>query len=281
MLRRPRGHDSDIWTGEYSAPAKSDAEPTWSDVSGSDVNAEPIPGDVPSWHRHDGDLVDTSAEDAYEQPPFYTSSEAEMDRQHPFAVARFGPPAGFGRRFVSFLIDSAVTIVILSLLFPLLLGRPYIDYDAITAELEAASEQAAALPTATPVLGTEAQSTEVVRAEATAEDASTWGDTLVGLLLVFLVTTVYNGILVGIWGTTIGKRALNVYVLDANGNIPGIPLAFARALATIASTVIIYIGYLFVFRNDNRALHDLLVGTYAITLISEERPGLKREEQID
>ena len=276
MLTRPRRRVAETETGEYSAQGNQDAEPAWSDVA-----TERPPVDDPPWQGRDIDSVEPRAEQTYEQPPFSTSSEAETDRSHPAAVARFGPPAGFGRRFIAYLIDNAVTIVILSLLFPTLLGRPYIDYEAIRTELEAVNEQVTALPTATPVLETQAQPTGNGGANTARADAPTWADTIAGLLLAFAVTTLYNTILVGLWGTTIGKRALNVYVLDANGNIMGIPLAFARALATIVSTAIFYIGYLFVFRNDNRALHDLLVGTYAITLTSEEKPMQRVDQQID
>lgn len=276
MLTRPRRRVAEAGTGEYPAQTNQDAEPVWSDVA-----TERAPVDDPPWQGRDIDSVEPRAEQSYELPPFSTSSEGETDRSHPVGVARLGPPAGFGRRFIAYLIDNVVTIVILSLLFPALLGRPYIDYDAIRSEIEAAGEQATALPTATPVLGTEAQPTGNGGANAARADAPTWGDTIAGLLLAFAVTTVYNTVLVGIWGTTIGKRALNVYVLDGNGNIMGIPLAFARALATIVSTAIFYIGYLFIFRNDNRALHDLLVGTYAITLTSEEKPRPRGDQQID
>ena len=194
-------------------------------------------------------------------------------------VAQFGQPAGFGRRVLAYLIDNAVTIVILSLLFPFILGRPYVDIDAITSELETASQQA--LPTATPVLGTDAgPSISGDTASNNLESQSVF-DVFSGLILAFAVTTLYNGMLVGMFGTTIGKRLLNVYVLDQNGNIPGIPLAFGRALATIVSTAIFYIGYLFILRNDNRALHDLMVGTYAVTLDSGEQPVHRQQQPVD
>ena len=276
MLSRVRRYDGYVGTGEYSAQAKSDVEPSWSDSA-----LEPSRSDDPPWQSRQIDLTDPPTDQTYERPPFSDYSEADRDRSHPESVARFGPPAGFGRRLVAYLIDNVVTIVILSLLFPALLGRPYIDYEGIVADLESASEQSSALPTATPVLGTGSQLTGTTGSGATANDAVTLSSTITGLLLAFLVTTVYNGVLVGIWGTTIGKRILNVYVVDSNGNILGIPLAFARALATIVSTVIFYIGYLLILRNDNRALHDLLVGTFAITLISEEKPSLRGDEQVD
>ena len=181
--------------------------------------------------------------------------------------------------FIAYLIDNAVTIVILSLLFPFILGRPYVDIDAITAEFEAASQQA--LPTATPVLGTNGGPSQVAGSRAGDQEPQSVFDVFSGLLLAFTVTTIYNGMLVGAFGTTVGKRLMNVYILDQNGNIPGIPLAFGRALATIVSTAIFYIGYLFILRNDNRALHDLMVGTYAITLTSGEQPAHRQQQHAD
>lgn len=274
MLDRPREVFTESEEESYSAPAKSDAEPAWSETA-----SEPTPVDDPPWQGRDIEVPEQPSRRSYEEAPYYAPSDAETDREHPETVSRFGPPAGFGRRFVAYLADNVVTIIILSLLFPALLGRPYIDYEGITAELEAASEQAGALPTATPVIGSETQLSQAPARDAETANTLTWGDTIAGLLLAFSVTTVYNGILVGIWGTTIGKRLLNIYVLDANGNIPGIPLAFGRAMATLVSTAIFYVGYLFIFRNDNRGLHDLLVGTYAITLVSEEKPAARGDQQ--
>ena len=262
MLDRPLTQHDPVGTGEFSAEAKSERESGWSDAS-SDTTVN----DEPEWQGRSFDESETRAESEYQRPPFYPQYETEpdYDRGHPADVAYFGPPAGFGRRLLAYLIDNAVIIVILSLLFPLLIGRPYIDIDGITAELESASQETA-LPTATPVLGENVGSSSTDQTPSATSEPQSLSDFLISLGLVIFITTLYNGLLIGIFGTTIGKSTLNVCVLNANGQIPGIPLAFARAFASIISWAIFYIGYLFILRNDNRALHDLMVGTYTVTL---------------
>lgn len=278
MIDRPILHRQSTEPGQYSAEAKSDAEPAWTDVV-SDSRAT----DDPPWQGRSIESEEPKIEREYQRPPFFSEAEPSEDDadRHPPALSRFGPPAGFGRRVIAYLIDNLVTIAVLSLLFPLLLGRPYIDVDAITAEIDNASNELAALPTATPVLGSDAQISETGGASAAPATTQSISEIFAGLLLAFAVTTIYNTVLVGTWGTTIGKRALNVYVLDGNGNIPGIRLAFARSLATIVSTLILYIGYLFILRGDHRALHDHIVGTYVITLSSEEAPTARGDELVD
>ena len=276
MLERPARSRVDAGSGEFSAEAKSDDVPTWSDA----VSDEPAIDENP-WQETEGHQIEPQRAREYERPTFYGDESTEFDERHPSALSRFGPPAGFGRRLIAYLVDNAVTIVILSLLFPTLLGRPYIDYEGIMGEIEAASDQVAALPTATPVLGNADPQPQNSGTGSSSVETQSWADVFAGLLLAFTVTTVYNTILVGIWGTTVGKRLLNVYVLDGNGNIPGIPLAFARALATIVSTAIFYVGYLFILRSDHRGLHDLLVGTYAITLTAGERPTPRDERATE
>ena len=274
ILNRSRQPTEAIGTGDFSAEDKSENEPVW-----TDAQSDPIENQDAEWQETASVEPQPHVDREFQRPPFYTEFEAETDRGHPGTVARFGPPAGFGRRVLAYLIDNAVTIVILSLLFPFILGRPYVDVDAITAEFEAASQQA--LPTATPVLGANGEASQVAGSRTDNQEPQSVFDVFSGLLLAFAVTTIYNGMLVGLFGTTIGKRLLNVYILDQNGNIPGIPLAFGRALATIVSTAIFYIGYLFILRNDNRALHDLMVGTYAITLTSGEQPAHRQQQHAD
>ena len=277
MLGRPRPQYEAGGTGDFSAEAAPETDPVWSDAQ-SDVSTS----DEPDWQTHSSDQAEPETQWEYQRPPYYaeTEPETETDRGHPDAVTRYGPPAGFGRRLIAYLIDNAITIVILSLLFPLILSRPYIDYEAITAELENASQQVA-LPTATPVLGSVEDAPQINAANSAESESQSVSDVFSGLALALFVTTVYNGILVGLLGTTVGKRALSVYVLDANGNVPGIPLAFGRALSTIVSTAIFYVGYLFILRHDNRALHDLMVGTYAITLTSDEKITPRGLQQDD
>lgn len=266
ILGRPMPPADFSNTGDFSADAKIDAEPAWSQTT-----VEPVDEAQPEWQGRGFEDPDPRTVESHQTDPFYSDFGAETDRGHPEAVANLGSPAGFGRRVIAYLIDNAVTILILSLLFPFILGRPYLDVEAITEEFETASQEA--LPTATPVLGNNGDPNQTTTLTGVADEPQSVFEVFAGLVLAFAVTTVYNGMLVGVFGTTIGKRLLGVYVLDENGNIPGIPLAFGRALATIVSTAIFYIGYLFILRNDNRALHDLMVGTYAVTLTSAEQPS--------
>ena len=64
---------------------------------------------------------------------------------------------------------------------------------------------------------------------------------------------------------TIGKYALQLQVVDQDGNrISGLR-AFARAFCMIFSFIILGIGWLMIaWRKDKRALHDLMSGCYVI-----------------
>ncbi len=276
-LRPSDAGDTDV----YSAEAKSEDTPEWSDTASDTTDYR-----EPSWQgREEASSSEApferdTRETQYESEPasydYYSDTGVEGEEVHPPALARLGPPAGFGRRLVAFLIDNTIVFMVLGLLFPIVLGRPYLDFDGITEDIQMARTQIAELPTATPVLGNDAD--EEIRAASSSDDAESLGSLLAGSLLAILIGAIYNGLLIGIWGTTLGKRILNVYVLDRNGQIIGVPLGIGRALATTLSSIILYVGYMLVlFRRDNRALHDLLVGTYPITLTSQER--LRTQDQ--
>ena len=67
------------------------------------------------------------------------------------------------------------------------------------------------------------------------------------------------------WATTIGKRAVGLYVLRPDGSKLGPGRAFARYWAPILSALILFIGFLMVaFREDKRALHDLICDTVVV-----------------
>ena len=276
MFGRSIQRSQPIETGEYSAEAKPDAEPAWTDT-GSDINAT----DDPPWQGRDIDFADESIEHTYERSPFYTPSENAMGRLHPEEVARFGSPAGFGRRLVAHLIDLTVTLFMLGLLFPLLLGMPLFDFDATAVDngLDTNGETNVPSVTLAPAEGDEA--TQLNEEGVALTDLMPWYGTLSGTILFWVLPIIYNTLLIGIWGTTFGKRLLNVYVLDKGGNVPGIPIAFMRAVTSLVSANLLYIGHLFILRTDHRALHDLLVGTYPITRSSAEDPTGRGEELVD
>ncbi len=81
----------------------------------------------------------------------------------------------------------------------------------------------------------------------------------------FVVGVLYAPVLIGLWSTTIGKRALNLYVVREDGARCGFWRAFGRSAASIVSLLPLGIGFLMVaFRADKRALHDLIAGTAVI-----------------
>lgn len=79
------------------------------------------------------------------------------------------------------------------------------------------------------------------------------------------VLALYSPALISLWGTTVGKRAFDLYVLRRNGRGCGFRRAFVRQVASIASILVVGIGYLMIaFRADKRGLHDLIAGTAVI-----------------
>ncbi len=84
-------------------------------------------------------------------------------------------------------------------------------------------------------------------------------------LLIFVVDTLYFTIGVAVWSTTIGKRALGLYVLRPDGSKVGGGRAMARYFAGILSALLIGIGYLMIgLRSDKRGLHDLICDTVVV-----------------
>ena len=82
---------------------------------------------------------------------------------------------------------------------------------------------------------------------------------------VFYLRLLLSPILVGMCGTTIGKRTLNLYVVRSDGGRCGFWRALGRFFGEILSILLVGIGYLVVaFREDKRGLHDLIAGTAVI-----------------
>lgn len=84
-------------------------------------------------------------------------------------------------------------------------------------------------------------------------------------LLIFAVYALYFTLGVAIWSTTIGKRAMGLYVLRPSGLKAGFGRALSRHFASILSFLIFCIGYLLVgLRGDKRGLHDLICDTVVV-----------------
>ncbi len=66
-------------------------------------------------------------------------------------------------------------------------------------------------------------------------------------------------------GGTLGKRLMDIVVVDGNGRRPGSLQAFLRAIGQVISAPFLNFGFLIaLIRSDSRALHDLLSGTYVV-----------------
>ena len=70
----------------------------------------------------------------------------------------------------------------------------------------------------------------------------------------------------GLVGTTIGKRLFGLTIVDHRGRSPiGLSRAFLRLAAYSVSSVTLGMGHLLVvLREDKRALHDVLAGTWVV-----------------
>ena len=67
------------------------------------------------------------------------------------------------------------------------------------------------------------------------------------------------------WGTTIGKRVFNLYVLRPDGSKIGFRRALGRCFASWVSLLALGIGFLMIaFRQDRRGLHDLMCDTVVV-----------------
>jgi uncharacterized RDD family membrane protein YckC len=66
-------------------------------------------------------------------------------------------------------------------------------------------------------------------------------------------------------GGTIGKRVIGLRVVQASGEIPGIPRGLIRLLVAIPSGLALYLGYLWMlWDDDNQTWHDKAAGTYVV-----------------
>jgi uncharacterized RDD family membrane protein YckC len=85
------------------------------------------------------------------------------------------------------------------------------------------------------------------------------------LLLNILIPSIYEGLMVGKFGATLGKMALGLKVVDPDGGKISYPLAFGRYFAKFISGFILGFGYLMVaFDSEKRGLHDMICRTRVV-----------------
>ena len=88
---------------------------------------------------------------------------------------------------------------------------------------------------------------------------------VLALLVSVAFLLLYSPVLIGLWGTTLGKRAFNLYVLESDGTGCGFGRALLRQFASIASLGLVGIGYLMIAcRADKRGLHDFIADTAVV-----------------
>ena len=87
----------------------------------------------------------------------------------------------------------------------------------------------------------------------------------VAQLVAMGLSVTYNALLVGLWGTTLGKKACGLKVIKADGTKPSFGRACGRAGAEIISGMVCYIGYLIAgFDVEKRTLHDHMCDTRVV-----------------
>lgn len=88
---------------------------------------------------------------------------------------------------------------------------------------------------------------------------------LVMNLAVMMISVTYNGFMISKWGATLGKMALGLKVVTAEGAPATASRAWGRAFAEIISGMVCYIGYIIAgFDDQKRALHDHICSTRVI-----------------
>lgn len=79
------------------------------------------------------------------------------------------------------------------------------------------------------------------------------------------LSVLYNTVLIGCWGTTLGKKVCGLKVIKADGSKPSFGRACGRAFAEIVSGMVCYIGYVIAgFDEQKRALHDHMCETRVV-----------------
>ena len=80
-----------------------------------------------------------------------------------------------------------------------------------------------------------------------------------------IVGALYYSVGVSVFSTTVGKRALGLYVLRVDGTKVGFLRAFCRHLAGGISALLLFMGYLMIgFSRDKRGLHDHICDTVVV-----------------
>lgn len=100
----------------------------------------------------------------------------------------------------------------------------------------------------------------------------TLGQQIVIIMIGWAVFLIMNGYLLNTKGQTLGKAAVNIKMVDAEGNVPsfGKLLGLRYLLPALVAYIPLVGGLLaiadalFIFSQDKRCLHDQLAGTWVV-----------------
>lgn len=90
---------------------------------------------------------------------------------------------------------------------------------------------------------------------------------LVGYVLMFVISWGYQLYFIGTKGATPGKKIMHLRVTRPDGTYPiGVGKAFVRMIGYMVSAIICYIGFLMIIfdKEQHRGLHDKIAGTVVI-----------------
>ncbi len=181
-----------------------------------------------------------------------------------------GRPPSHWKRLVAYVIDAIIIASALSVIFPVVIGRPYIDIDEIRAWIEASANRAnieqanGASPTGSSENASESNPFPFLAF-----------NTATGLNLAAYI--LYHGVLLGLVGATVGKRLMGITVCGTNGLPIGIPRGVVRSIGLFLTATLAAVGFLVVLIHPRRrALHDLIAGSYPI----ERSHSFERVDQL-
>ena len=90
---------------------------------------------------------------------------------------------------------------------------------------------------------------------------------LVAYAINMSIAAIYETVMIGKYGATLGKMACKVRVITADGGTVGYGRALGRHFAKFLSSIMCLIGYIMAFSDaEKRALHDRICNTRVITV---------------
>lgn len=100
-----------------------------------------------------------------------------------------------------------------------------------------------------------------------------WLMLILGVLIPVVIAMAYWCVC-NIRGTSIGKYAAGIRIVDARGQRPGVTRGIGRTLAAFfLSTPLLWLGYWWAFwQPQHRTWHDMIAGTYVVRVPPAEPP---------